>query len=35
MLLVTHDPDLARRLPNQVIMEDGRVIETTGEGVDR
>lgn len=26
MLLVTHDLDLARRLPNQVIMEDGRVI---------
>ena len=33
MLLVTHDPDLARRLPNQVIMEDGRVIDTSGEGV--
>jgi lipoprotein-releasing system ATP-binding protein len=26
MLLVTHDPDLARRLPDQVVMEDGRVI---------
>jgi lipoprotein-releasing system ATP-binding protein len=26
MLLVTHDLDLAKRLPNQVIMEDGRVI---------
>ena len=35
MLLVTHDPDLARRLPNQVIMEDGRVIDTSGEGVSR
>lgn len=35
MLLVTHDPDLARRLPNQVIMEDGRVIDTSGEGVAR
>ncbi len=27
MLLVTHDLDLARRMPRQVIMEDGRVIE--------
>ena len=27
MLLVTHDPDLARRLPHQVVMEDGRVVE--------
>jgi lipoprotein-releasing system ATP-binding protein len=26
MLLVTHDPDLAKRLPDQVVMEDGRVI---------
>ena len=26
MLLVTHDLDLAKRLPNQVIMEDGGVI---------
>jgi len=25
MLLVTHDMDLARRLPQQVVMEDGRV----------
>lgn len=27
MMLVTHDIELAKRLPNQVIMEDGRVIE--------
>ena len=27
MILVTHDLDLARRLPSQVIMEDGRVIQ--------
>jgi lipoprotein-releasing system ATP-binding protein len=27
MLLVTHDPELAKRLPHQVIMEDGRVID--------
>jgi lipoprotein-releasing system ATP-binding protein len=27
MLLVTHDLDLAKRLPNQVIMEDGRIQE--------
>ena len=30
MLLVTHDPDLARRMPAQVIMEDGRVVEKGG-----
>ena len=27
MLLVTHDPDLADRIPYRVVMEDGRVIE--------
>jgi lipoprotein-releasing system ATP-binding protein len=27
MLLVTHDPDLAERMPHRVVMEDGRVIE--------
>jgi lipoprotein-releasing system ATP-binding protein len=27
MLLVTHDLDLAKRLPHQVIMEDGRILE--------
>jgi len=27
MLLVTHDLDLARRMPAQVVMEDGRVVE--------
>jgi ABC-type lipoprotein export system ATPase subunit len=27
MLLVTHDPDLADRMPHRVVMEDGRVIE--------
>lgn len=27
MLLVTHDVDLARRLPHQVVMEDGRIVE--------
>lgn len=30
MLLVTHDPDLAKRLPHQVVMEDGRVISGGG-----
>ncbi len=30
MLLVTHDPDLARRMPAQVVMEDGRVLEGGG-----
>lgn len=30
MLLVTHDLDLAKRLPAQVIMEDGRVVEGGG-----
>ena len=30
MVLVTHDLDLARRLPSQVVMEDGRVIEGGG-----
>ena len=30
MLLVTHDLDLARRMPTQVVMEDGRVIEGDG-----
>lgn len=27
MILVTHDLDLAKRLPAQVIMEDGRVVQ--------
>jgi lipoprotein-releasing system ATP-binding protein len=26
MLLVTHDPELAKRLPHQVVMEDGLVV---------
>ena len=26
MLLVTHDLELARRLPEQIVMEDGRII---------
>lgn len=30
MILVTHDLDLARRLPSQVVMEDGRVVEGGG-----
>ena len=28
MLLVTHDVDLAARLPSQIVMEDGRVVES-------
>ena len=27
MLLVTHDLDLASRLPNQIVMDDGQVID--------
>lgn len=27
MLMVTHDPDLAKRLPIQIIMEDGRIVD--------
>lgn len=27
MLLVTHDPDLAARMPYRIVMEDGRVVE--------
>jgi len=27
MMLVTHDKDLADRLPHQIVMEDGRIIE--------
>lgn len=27
MLLVTHDLELARRLPEQIVMEDGRIID--------
>ena len=27
MLLVTHDLELANRLPNQIVMEDGRLVE--------
>lgn len=30
MVLVTHDLDLARRMPSQVVMEDGRVLEGGG-----
>jgi lipoprotein-releasing system ATP-binding protein len=30
MILVTHDLDLAKRLPAQVVMEDGRVVEGGG-----
>jgi len=30
MLLVTHDLDLAKRLPSQVVLEDGRVVEGGG-----
>ncbi len=33
MLLVTHDLNLAKRLPAQVIMEDGRVAQCEGDGV--
>jgi lipoprotein-releasing system ATP-binding protein len=27
MMLVTHDIELAKRLPNQVVMEDGKIVE--------
>lgn len=27
MLLVTHDLELAKRLPNQIVMEDGKIID--------
>ena len=27
MLLVTHDLELAKRLPEQIVMEDGRIID--------
>ena len=27
MILVTHDPDLAKRLPHQVVMHDGQIVE--------
>jgi lipoprotein-releasing system ATP-binding protein len=30
MLLVTHDDDLALRLPSRIVMEDGRVIDAAG-----
>lgn len=30
MLLVTHDQDLAKRLPYQIVMEDGRIIDHGG-----
>lgn len=32
MLLVTHDLDLAKRMPRQVVMEDGRVVEGARHG---
>ena len=31
MFLVTHDTELAKRLPSQVIMEDGRILELGGQ----
>ena len=31
MLLVTHDMELAARLPSRVVMEDGRIVETGGD----
>lgn len=30
MMLVTHDPDLAARMPAHVVMEDGRVLDGGG-----
>jgi len=30
MLLVTHDEDLADRLPSRIVMEDGRVVDDGG-----
>lgn len=27
MVLVTHDNELAKRLPNQIVMEDGKIID--------
>lgn len=27
LLLVTHDPDLSARVPSQIVMEDGRIID--------
>jgi lipoprotein-releasing system ATP-binding protein len=29
MLMVTHDPSLASRLPNAICMEDGKIISTS------
>jgi lipoprotein-releasing system ATP-binding protein len=29
MLMVTHDPNLASRLPNAICMEDGKIISTS------
>ncbi len=30
MLLVTHDAELAKRMPSQVIMEDGKIVDYGG-----
>ncbi|MFW7381608.1 MAG: ABC transporter ATP-binding protein [Oligoflexus sp.] len=31
MLLVTHDQELAQRLPTHVVMEDGKILEVGGQ----
>ena len=31
MLLVTHDQELAQRLPYHVVMEDGKILELGGD----
>ena len=30
MLLVTHDAELAKRMPSQVVMEDGKIVDYGG-----